>query len=117
MRRPMLDPSYPRYENDLGLKLEAFGSAVLNWEDDTAEGGGTIAWVKPGKDLTLTRLGEKRVLSTTSPIRRAVSKFEPKRGDRIAPQLPLRRSRIRSRWWQGSWRNTWPMTRRSKTPP
>ncbi|MEM7801563.1 MAG: VOC family protein [Chloroflexota bacterium] len=32
------------YEKHLGLSLESFGGAVLNWKDDTAEDGGLTVW-------------------------------------------------------------------------
>lgn len=32
------------YKRHLGLKLEAFGGAVLKWSADTAEDGGATAW-------------------------------------------------------------------------
>ena len=32
------------YEKHLGLTLEAFGGAVLNWQEDTAEDKGLTVW-------------------------------------------------------------------------
>jgi predicted enzyme related to lactoylglutathione lyase len=32
------------YEKHLGMRLESFGAAVLNWEDDTAEDKGVTVW-------------------------------------------------------------------------
>ena len=32
------------YEKHLGMRLEDWGGAVLNWEDDTAEDNGTTVW-------------------------------------------------------------------------
>ena len=38
------------YEKHLGLKLEAFGGAVLQWEEDTAEDKGLTVWSVAEKD-------------------------------------------------------------------
>ena len=32
------------YEKHLGMKLEEFGAAILNWEEDTAEDNGMTVW-------------------------------------------------------------------------
>jgi predicted enzyme related to lactoylglutathione lyase len=32
------------YEKHLGLRLEAFGAAILKWPDDKAEDGGLTVW-------------------------------------------------------------------------
>jgi hypothetical protein len=32
------------YEKHLGLKLEAFGAAIIRWTDDHAEDKGTTVW-------------------------------------------------------------------------
>ena len=32
------------YEKHLGIKLEDFGAAILNWKDDKAEDGGMTVW-------------------------------------------------------------------------
>ena len=40
------------YEKHLGLKLEAFGGAVLKWEEDTAEDKGLTVWHVADKDST-----------------------------------------------------------------
>ena len=38
------------YEKHLGLKLEEFGGAVLQWADDTAEDNGMTVWHVADKD-------------------------------------------------------------------
>ena len=32
------------YETHLGMRLEDFGAAILNWEDDTAQDNGMTVW-------------------------------------------------------------------------
>ena len=32
------------YERHLGMRLEDFGAAILNWQEDTAEDGGLTVW-------------------------------------------------------------------------
>jgi predicted enzyme related to lactoylglutathione lyase len=32
------------YQKHLGMKLEDFGSAILQWKEDTAEDGGATVW-------------------------------------------------------------------------
>ena len=32
------------YEKNLGLKLESWGGAILNWSDDKADDGGMTVW-------------------------------------------------------------------------
>ena len=38
------------YETNLGMKLESFGGAVLQWKDDHAEDGGLTVWHLAAKD-------------------------------------------------------------------
>ena len=38
------------YEKHLGLKLEAYGGAVLKWPDDPTAADGATAWHVAGKD-------------------------------------------------------------------
>lgn len=38
------------YQKNLGLKLEDFGAAVLNWKEDTAEDHGSTHWCVAEKD-------------------------------------------------------------------
>ncbi|UWQ62718.1 VOC family protein [Leisingera caerulea] len=40
------------YRDHLGLALEDFGGAVLNWQDDTAEDGGLTVWATADPDGT-----------------------------------------------------------------
>ena len=38
------------YRDNLGLKLEDFGGAVLNWQEDKAEDGGLTVWCTSAPD-------------------------------------------------------------------
>lgn len=38
------------YEKHLGLKLEDFGGAIINWRDDNSEDGGMTIWHVAEKD-------------------------------------------------------------------
>ncbi len=38
------------YSDVLGIKLEEWGGAVLNWQDDKAEDGGITVWTVAAKD-------------------------------------------------------------------
>lgn len=38
------------YQEHLGMKLEDFGGAVLNWKEDTASDGGITVWHVAEKD-------------------------------------------------------------------
>lgn len=38
------------YETHLGLKLEDFGGAILQWSDDMAEDGGATVWTTSAPD-------------------------------------------------------------------
>ena len=38
------------YEKHLGMKLEDFGAAILQWQDDTAEDKGITVWTVADKD-------------------------------------------------------------------
>lgn len=38
------------YQQHLGMKLEDFGGAVLQWQDDKAEDGGLTVWALANKD-------------------------------------------------------------------
>ncbi len=38
------------YEKYLGVKLEDFGGAIMNWRDDKAEDGGMTVWHAAEKD-------------------------------------------------------------------
>ncbi len=38
------------YQKHLGLTLESFGGAVLNWPEDKAEDGGLTVWSVAGKE-------------------------------------------------------------------
>lgn len=38
------------YGEMLGLKLEEWGGAILNWQDDKAEDGGMTVWTTAAKD-------------------------------------------------------------------
>jgi predicted enzyme related to lactoylglutathione lyase len=38
------------YEKHLGIKLESWGGAILNWQDDTADDKGLTVWNVAAKD-------------------------------------------------------------------
>lgn len=38
------------YEKHLGIRLEEYGAAILKWDDDTAEDGGTTVWAVADRD-------------------------------------------------------------------
>jgi predicted enzyme related to lactoylglutathione lyase len=38
------------YEKHLGMKLESWGGAILNWQEDTAEDKGLTVWHVAAKD-------------------------------------------------------------------
>lgn len=38
------------YEKHLGIKLESWGGAILNWQEDTAEDKGLTVWNVAAKD-------------------------------------------------------------------
>jgi len=40
------------YQEHLGLTLETFGGAIIEWEKDTAEDGGITVWGVAGKNST-----------------------------------------------------------------
>lgn len=40
------------YEKHLGMKLEEFGAAILQWEEDTAEDNGLTVWGVADHDST-----------------------------------------------------------------
>lgn len=49
------------YRDHLGLRLEEFGGAVLQWRDDTAEDGGLTVW-------SLAEAGTKWFSPSTAPF-------------------------------------------------
>ena len=50
------------YEKHLGMKLEDYGAAVLQWEEDTAEDKGLTVWSVADKDSEWFRPSESRFM-------------------------------------------------------
>ncbi len=46
------------YQKNLGVKLEDWGGAILNWKDDKAEDGGVTVWHAVEKDSDLFKPSE-----------------------------------------------------------
>ena len=50
------------YEQHLGMKLEDFGAAILNWEDDKAEDNGMTVWGVADQDSEWFKPSESRFM-------------------------------------------------------
>lgn len=50
------------YEEHLGLTLEDFGAAIMNWKDDTAEDGGMTVWHVANHDSPWFNPSESRFM-------------------------------------------------------